>query len=176
MAVRKIAFPIALQQNMNSESVGYGSYYPKAVNKETLSLQGLLNMVAFDQSVYSKDIVAGVVDKLTTTMVELLKEGQSVKWDKLGTFTPNIESEKGGATEAMMRADGFNVEDLIAGVHIRFIPENSKGQALTSRKFKDVCQLKLVGVLKRTTYGEGTDAVKMTSLQTIDEFRKANGE
>ena len=161
---------------MNSESVGYGSYYPKAVNKETLSLQGLLNMVAFDQSVYSKDIVAGVVDKLTTTMVELLKEGQSVKWDKLGTFTPNIESEKGGATEAMMRADGFNVEDLIAGVHIRFIPENSKGQALTRRKFKDACQLKLVGVLKRTTYGEGADAVKMTSLQTIDEFRKANGE
>jgi hypothetical protein len=33
-----------------------------------------------------------------------------------------------------------------------------------------------VGVLKRTTYGEGADAVKMTSLQTIDEFRKANGE
>ena len=28
MAVRKIAFPIALQLNTNPDSLGYGSYYP----------------------------------------------------------------------------------------------------------------------------------------------------
>ena len=171
MAVRKISFPVALRKNENQSSAGFGKYYPVALNKETLSLYGLLNMVAFSQSVYSKDIVKGVVDKLTTTMVELLKEGQGVKWDKLGTFTPNIESVRGGATEAQMKQQAFSVDDHISGIHIRFIPENQKGQALTSRRFKDVCKLEMAGIYERTVYGEGSDAVKMYSLISIDEFK-----
>ena len=66
--------------------------------------------MAFGQSVYSRDIVEGVIQKLTTVMVELLKSGQPVKWDGLGKFTPNIQSR--GVTQIK------NVSvDQIQGVH-----------------------------------------------------------
>ena len=45
-----------------------------------------------DQSVYSRDICEGVIQRLTKVMVELLQSGQPVKWDGLGTFTPKVES------------------------------------------------------------------------------------
>ena len=92
MAVRKIAFPVVYQQNQNAQSEAYGKYYPKPYKPDTLSLRGLVERVAMDQSVYSRDIVEGVIQRLTKVMVELLQGGQPVKWDGLGTFTPTIES------------------------------------------------------------------------------------
>ena len=61
MAIRQIQFPIVYKQNTNSESAGYGHYYPYAWKPETLELRGLIERVAMDQSVYSRDIVEGVI-------------------------------------------------------------------------------------------------------------------
>ena len=102
MAVRKIAFPVVYQQNQNDQSSAYGKYYPKPYKPDTLSLRGLIERVAMDQSVYSRDIVEGVIQRLTKVMVELLQGGQPVKWDGLGTFTPKVESARGGMTEAKL--------------------------------------------------------------------------
>ena len=93
MAVNTIAFPVAARQNTNDGSTAYGKWFIVPYWPETLTLRGLIERVAFDQSVYSRDIVEGVIQKLTTVMVELLKSGQPVKWDGLGTFTPNITSK-----------------------------------------------------------------------------------
>ena len=93
MAVNTIAFPVAARQNKNDDSTAYGKWFLVPYWPETLTLRGLIERVAFDQSVYSRDIVEGVLQKLTTVMVELLKSGQPVKWDGLGTFTPNINSK-----------------------------------------------------------------------------------
>ena len=93
MAVQVIAFPVAARQNTNDDSTAYGKWFLVPFWPETLNLRGLIERVAFDQSVYSRDIVEGVIQKLTTVMVELLKSGQPVKWDGLGTFTPNINSK-----------------------------------------------------------------------------------
>ena len=71
MAERKIAFNIAFKKNDNQYNAGYGQYYPEAYSGTVLSLRGLIERVAFDQSVYSRDIVRGVVQRLTTVMVEL---------------------------------------------------------------------------------------------------------
>ena len=79
MAVRKIAFPVVYQQNQNVQSEAYGKYYPKPYTPDTLSLRGLIERVAMDQSVYSRDIVGGVIQRLTKVMVELLQGGQPVK-------------------------------------------------------------------------------------------------
>ena len=64
MAERKITMPIALKKNDNQYNPGYGMYYPEIVSTEALSLRGLCERVAFSQSVYSRDIVEGVVTKL----------------------------------------------------------------------------------------------------------------
>ena len=172
MAIRKIQFPIVYKQNTNSESAGYGHYYPYAWKPETLELRGLIERVAMDQSVYSRDIVEGVIQRLTKVMVELLEGGQPVKWDGLGTFTPSVESVKGGYTEHQIKA-GANVRDVIAGVHIRFIPENEKGEEITSRKFKDLVTFVVEGIARRVEVGTtaGGKTKYATNIQSLEDFK-----
>ena len=78
MATQIIAFPVAARQNTNDDSTAYGKWFLVPFWPETLNLRGLIERVAFDQSVYSRDIIEGVIQKLTTVMVELLKSGQPV--------------------------------------------------------------------------------------------------
>ena len=92
MATQIIAFPVAARQNTNDATPAFGKWFIVPFWPETLNLRGLIERVAFSQSVYSRDIIEGVLQKLTTVMVELLRSGQPVKWDGLGTFTPNINS------------------------------------------------------------------------------------
>ena len=167
MAVRKIAFPVVYQQNQNVQSEAYGKYYPKPFKPDTLSLRGLIERVAMDQSVYSRDIVEGVIQRLTKVMVELLQGGQPVKWDGLGTFTPTIESVKGGATEAQLKA-GIDIREVVAGVHIRFIPENEKGEEITSRKFKDLVVFTVMGIAERVSAGMTSGGKQKYATNVID--------
>jgi hypothetical protein len=67
MAVQVIAFPVAARQNTNDDSTAYGKWFLVPFWPETLNLRGLIERVAFDQSVYSRDIVEGVIQKLTTS-------------------------------------------------------------------------------------------------------------
>ena len=141
MAAAKLPFQIALEQNTNEDSTAFGKWFGKTYStSDTLSLRGLIERVAFDQSVYSRDIIEGVIDRLTTVMTELLTSGESVKWDGLGTFTPYVEST--GSVDV----DSYDVNVNVKGIPIRFIPENTKGEQLTSRKFCDQCTLQLAGV------------------------------
>ena len=151
MAVNTIAFPVAARQNTNDGSSAYGKWFIVPYWPETLTLRGLIERVAFDQSVYSRDIVEGVIQKLTTVMVELLKSGQPVKWDGLGTFTPNVTCEKHGQAnlaQALSNGPAYAVQ----GVTINFKPENSKGEKLTSRALKDLCTFEAVGYYVRTEF------------------------
>ena len=143
MAVQIIAFPVVARQNTNDGSSAYGKWFLTPYWPETLNLRGLIERVAFSQSVYSRDIVEGVITKLTEVMVELLKSGQPVKWDGLGTVTPNIHSSGVNDTASV------SVEQ-IKGVSINFIPENAKGEQLTSKKLKDLCTFDILGRIETT--------------------------
>jgi hypothetical protein len=85
-----------------------------------------------------------------------------VKWDGLGTFRPTITNANGGLSEEVVKAGGYNIGDIIEGVNICFIPENSKGEELTSRKFKDLCTFNNVGVIetKKASEYDETDTSK----------------
>lgn len=51
----------------------------------------------------------------------------------------------------------MGIDNLIAGVHLRFIPENSKGDELTSRMLKKECQFMAAYVVeakKKTVDGK----------------------
>lgn len=93
-----ITFPVYWAQNTNSYSQAYGKYYAKPNYPETLDLRGLIERVAFDQSVYSRDIIEGVIKKLTTVMVEQLEAAQPINWEGLGTFTPRVEEASATAS------------------------------------------------------------------------------
>ena len=174
MAERKIAFNIAFKKNDNQNTGGYGQYYREAYSGTVLSLRGLIERVAFDQSVYSRDIIEGVITKLRDSMVELLQSGQPVKWDGLGTFTPKVESSKNGVSKADMQAGKANVGQDVAGIHIRFIPENAKGEEITSRKFADLCVFNVVGVTKITKVTVNGKEKRYNELQSLEKWRKDN--
>ena len=166
-AVNVIAFPVGMQQNQNTYSSAYSKYYFKPWYPDTLTLKGLIDRVAFEQSVYSRDIVEGVIQKLTTVMVELLKSGQPVKWDGLGTFTPTIENDGTKVTKDPLT---MSVE-AIKGVHIAFIPENSKGEELTSRAFRDLCTFDVVGIIQSTNVGTQQKPKYVRTIITLDAWK-----
>ena len=174
MAEKKIPFRVAYKKNDNQYNPGYGQYYPEAYNEKTLSLTGLIERVAFDQSVYSRDVVKGVVQRLTVVMVALLESAQAVKWDGLGSFSAKVESKKDGVSKAQLLSGDFNIRDLIDGIHIRFQPEDSKGEEITSRKFKDACVLENVGVIEIEKIGTAPNIKRVRTLVPMDTWRQQN--
>jgi predicted histone-like DNA-binding protein len=141
MAVKNPQFEINIRKNINANNPGYGKYYPKAVEKETISLRGLCKHMAEHNSIYGRDIIQGVLMKMSSCIAELLSQGNPVKIDGLGTFVPTIESARNGITREELLAGKWNPQLYIKAVHIRFRPENggTPDEKLTSRAFKDQC-------------------------------------
>ena len=146
MAVKNPQFGINLRKNDNAQNAGYGKYYPKAQEKETISLDGLTKHMAEHNSIYGDDVIGGVLKKMSGCIIELLSQGNPVKIDKLGTFTPTVEATKQGITKADILAGKWNASQYIAGIHIRFIPEGAGDNDITSRTFKSMCALSTYGV------------------------------
>lgn len=176
MAQNRIPFRVAYKANNNQYNAAYGKYFPVAYNEKTLSLQGLIERVAFDQSVYSRDVVKGVVQRLTAVMVELFTSAQSVKWDGLGTFTPKVESKRWGIKPIDLLNGNFDIREQIDGIHIRFMPEDCKGEELTSKKFKDSCVLENVGVIETEKVGEEPNVKRVSTLVPMDTWRQQNSQ
>ncbi len=129
---------INLRQNKNSSSNGYGKWYPEADSKEPLALKGFCRHMTEHGKLADYQMVVLVVQQVVECMKELICQGQPVKLEGLGTFSPSVESKKGGAN-SVAKAMEVGLESLIEGVHIIFTPENSKGEKLTSRSLKDDC-------------------------------------
>ena len=90
MAVKNPQFELNLRKNTNANNPGYGKYYPKAKEKKTISQQGLVNHMAGHNCIYGADVIGGVIQKLKSCLIELLSQGNPVKLDGLGTFTPKV--------------------------------------------------------------------------------------
>jgi nucleoid DNA-binding protein len=129
---------INLRQNKNSSSNGFGKWYPEADSKEPLALKGFCRHMTEHGKLADYQMVVLVVQQVVECMKELICQGQPVKLEGLGTFSPSVESKKGGAN-SVAKAMEVGLESLIEGVHIIFTPENSKGEKLTSRSLKDDC-------------------------------------
>ena len=138
MARQEIPMVINLRQNKNSQSNGYGHWYPEADSKEPLSLKGFCRHMTEHGKLADYQMVVLVVQQVVDCMKELICQGQPVKLEGLGTFSPSVESRKGGAT-SVAKAMEEGLEALIDGVHIIFTTENTKGEKLTSRSLKEDC-------------------------------------
>ena len=138
MARQEIPMVINLRQNKNSQSNGYGHWYPEADSKEPLALKGFCRHMTEHGKLADYQMVVLVVQQVVECMKELICQGQPVKLEGLGTFSPSVESRKGGAT-SVAKAMEEGLEALIDGVHIIFTPENTKGEKLTSRSLKEDC-------------------------------------
>ena len=146
MAVKTPQFEINVRMNDNTYSSAYGKYYPKAQEKETISLDGLTRHMAEHNSIYGDDVIGGVLKKMSGCIIELLSQGNPVKIDGLGTFVPTVEATKNGISRADLLAGKWNATLYVAGIHIRFIPEGVGDNDITSRTFKGKCALMTYGV------------------------------
>jgi predicted histone-like DNA-binding protein len=146
MAVKNPQFEINVRMNENSSSSAFGKYYPKAVEKQTISLRGLCKHMSEHNSIYGRDVIEGVLTKMAGCIIELVSQGNPVKIDGLGTFVPTVESSKNGISREDLIAGKWNASTYVKAIHIRFRPEGTGDDDITSRNFKDQCALSTVGV------------------------------
>ena len=159
MSVKNPQFGINLRKNDNQYNPGYGQYYPKAQERETISLAGLIKHMADHNSIYGEDVIEGVLKKMRGCIIELLSQGNSVKIDGLGTFVPTVQATKNGISKADILAGKWNAANYILGIHIRFLPEGAGDKDITSRVFKGMCSLSTYGVEEKIVIsGTGTQS------------------
>ena len=118
-------------QNQNSKNAAYGKHYARVKYLECMNTRKLSNHIAEHGSVYTPDVVYGVMEKFRSCLIEMLLQSKRVKIDGLGTFYATIECKKGGAVSK----DKFSVQKDIEGLHIRFLPEQEQEQNISSRQF-----------------------------------------
>ena len=118
-------------QNQNEHNAAFGKWYGRVKYLESLNTRKLSNHIAEHGSIYTPDVVYGVMEKFRSCLLEMLLNSKKVKIDGLGTFYTTIECQKGGA----LTKDKFSVNKDIKGLHIRFLPEQEQEQNISSREF-----------------------------------------
>ena len=120
-----------LKQNQNDKAKIYGKWFAFGKSIETLNTRKLAQHIAEHGSIYTPDVVYGVLEKFRSCLIEMLLESKRVKIDGLGIFYCTIENEKGGAPSV----EDFNVQKNLKALHIRFMPEQAAEQNISSREF-----------------------------------------
>ena len=129
--MRKILYEIYKNDIKDSESVMYGKWYARLKSTETMSLAKMAKHISEHGSVFTEDVVEGVMKKFKTCLVEMLLESKKVKITGLGTFYLTAECQKGGAD----KEEDFNVKEHLKALHIRFLPDQTAEDNLSSREF-----------------------------------------
>ena len=157
MADTRISLKYNLKQLDNEHNNAHLLWFPKAVRTDTLNLRGLSDHISDHGSIYTRDVVQGVLTKFTMCMIELLKQGVAVKLDGLGTFHMELESK--GAESPV----GYNINDYLKGAHIRFAPEHSELDRITAPTMKKLIQFQQNMIFDR--YGKPK---KVVDGQVVD--------
>ena len=120
-----------VKQNQIDRSAAYGKWFAYVKSLETLNTRKLAKHISEHGSVYTQDVVFGVLEKFRSCLLEMLLDSKKVKIDGLGTFFTTIENQKGGAATK----DKFNVNTHLKALHIRFLPEQEQEMNISSREF-----------------------------------------
>ena len=127
----KILYEVYQNDIKDSESVMFGKWYARLKSIETLSTEKLAKHISEHGSVFTADVVEGVMKKVKTCLLEMLLESKKVKIAGLGTFYLTAECQKGGAD----KEEDFNVNQHLKALHIRFLPDQTAEDNLSSREF-----------------------------------------
>ena len=149
MASEVIAFPVNIRKNMNQYNSAFGKYYAEADAKEPLNLKGFARHLSEHGKLVDYPMAVLVLQNIVACLKEMAIQGQPVKLDGFGTFSPVIETDGTEVATTVEAALEKGIDTLIAGVHLRFNPENSKGEQLTSRALKSECTFKAAYVVSR---------------------------
>ena len=118
-----------VKQNKADKSKAFGKWFGYVKSLETLNTRRLAKHISEHGSVYTQDVVFGVLEKFRSCLIEMLLDSKKVKIDGLGIFYCTIEG-KGEADP-----EKFNVAEHIKALHIRFLPEQEQEMNISSRQF-----------------------------------------
>ena len=94
--------------------------YGKIIYRGTLSLADMAEHIMKHGTVYTEDVVLGVITKLKNCMQEMLADGYKVKLDGIGTLYPVLTSS------GVADAKDFSAQENITRVGISFLADQSK--------------------------------------------------
>lgn len=179
MATNEIKMGINLRQNKNIKNSGYGKYYPEVDTQETLTLKGFAKHMSDHGSIYTLDIIEGVLKKITQCLPELISQGVPIRLDPLGTFLPTCSVDK--PLNDIPDMEGADPNAVVKGVHIRFLPYGVEDENITSRRFKqEYCSLEFRNIIDTrevTIDGKKKKVTTLTPIETaIADWKVANGE
>ena len=127
----KILYEVYKNDIKDSESAMYGKWYARLKSIETLTMTKLAKHISEHGSVFTEDVVEGVLKKFKACLLEMLLDSKKVKIAGLGTFYLTAECTKGGAD----KEEDFNVNEHLSALHIRFLPDQTQEDNLSSREF-----------------------------------------
>ena len=166
MATNEIKLGINLRQNKNSKNAGYGKYYPEVDTQTTLTLRGFAKHMSDHGCIYGLDLIEGVLKKITQCLPELISQGIPVRLDPLGTFLPTCDVDKPLLNIGAM--EGADPNDVVKGVHIRFLPYGVEDDNITSRRFKEeYCSLEFRNIIDTQEVTIDGKKKKVTTLKPV---------
>ena len=146
---------VNVRKDENSASRTYGMYFGEVEYKGLLSTRALAEHIADHGSVWTRDVVEGILKQLQVCIPEKVCQGYGVELQGIGIFYPTAKGVKGGCEGPT----AFNnVKEWCDGIRIRFIPESEDLRDLTRKVFKKKCALRLDNVIELTNV-EDTDPV-----------------
>ena len=157
---------INLRQNTNDDSTAFGKWFAEVDSKEPLNLKGFAKHMTGHGKIADYQMCVLVLGQVVECMSELLSQGQPVKLDGLGTFSPSVDGQKLGKN-SVAKAVEAGPDAMINGIKINFTPENTKGEKLTSRAFKEQCIFEYGYVVQseiRTVNGKQRRVQKKTPI------------
>ena len=142
-----------VKQNQNSYSAAFGKWYAQIKNLETLNTRKLANHISEHGSIYTPDVVYGVLEKFRSCLLEMLLNSKKVKIEGLGTFYCTLENQKKGA----LKKEDFNPNKHLKALHIRFLPEQAAEENISSREFLKQAEFINVDSLLKSEETGGSD-------------------
>ena len=142
-----------VKQNLNQYSLAYGKWFARVKALETLNTRKLANHISEHGSIYTPDVVYGVLEKFRSCLLEMLLNSKKVKIEGLGTFYCTLENQKKGA----LKKEDFNVNKHLKALHIRFLPEQAAEENISSREFLKKAEFINIDSLLMKEEEEGTE-------------------
>ena len=109
--------------------------YGKIIYRKTLTLDDMAEHIMKHGSVYTEDVVIGVITKMKNCMQEMLADGHKVKLDGIGTLYPTLTSA------GVDNAKDFSATENVTRIGIAFLADQSRKSMYKARSMRDAVSL-----------------------------------
>ena len=125
-------------KNTNEKNNGFGKTYGRLVHQDTMNTSDLCRHMMKHGTIFTSDVVKGVVEKFIQCFEELLMEGNKIKLDGLGTFYLSIN------TEGVVDEKDFTANNVKA-IRVKFIGDQSKESEYATRMLTSKAKFRSLG-------------------------------